>query len=396
MPAGVDANGLTIKTVEDIKREIEEDLLSNLDPTLVTDASQPIGQINAAFSKKAAELWELAQVAYNGFNRDASEGTQLDNVGALTGTPRDAARKTRVKCTLSLGASFSQPAGALMAHVDGNEELQFVNSDEVTSTSAGDYEAWFEATVDGPIFVNAGTLTQITNGVSGWNSVTNENDGIVGANIEEDEDYRIRQVDELFAGGSSTVDAIRVDLLEVPGVQQAFVYENVKMATDANGVPAKAIECVIFDGIVPGADNDAIAQAIWDGKPSGSETFGEIAANAIDQEGVVRVVYFTRSTVKPVYLEYDVKIDAARFPPNGAALIKEAAVKKGDDRKVDDDVIALALRAAPLEPVVRGVVDVVALRLGFAASPVGTTNLAISIREIADFDTSRIVVNFVS
>jgi hypothetical protein len=44
---------------------------------------------------------------------------------------------------------------------------------------------------------------------------------------------------------------------------------------------------------------------------------------------------------------------------------------------------------------VPGVTDVTALRLGFAASPVGTTNLVVTGRAIARFDTSRVLVNIV-
>jgi hypothetical protein len=204
----------------------------------------------------------------------------------------------------------------------------------------------------------------------------------------------VRQEDELFAVGSSTPDAIRVDLLRVPGVLQAFVYENTTMLT-RDSVPPKAIECIVFDGIDQSASDTAIAQAIWDGKPSGCETFGFTSALAVDEQGNNRVVYFTRSTIRNVYLEYDVKVDLSRFPSDGVAQIKAAAVLKGDDRDVDDDVIALALRAAVLEPSVRGVTDVTAMRLGFTASPTGIVNLPITVREIADFDTSRIVVNLV-
>ncbi len=404
MPAGVDANGFTKKTIEEVKKEIEDDQLSTLDPTLILDASQPIGQLNASFSKKVAELWEVAEVAYNGFDRDASEGRQLDNVGTITGTLRESARKTVVHCTVNLNSSFSHAIGALMAHVTGQETLQFTNRDAVVSTTAGNYEAVFEAVVEGETHVNAGTLTTITNAVSGWNSITNAEDGIVGALVEEDGDYRIRQDDELSAAGSSTVDAIRTDVLQVPNVLQAFCFENPTMLTNANGLPAKSIEVVIFDGLDAAADDLVIAQAIWDSKPSGSETFGSSSALATDKNGRARLVKFTRATIKDVFLEFDVTVDPTRFPIDGGEQIKALAVAKANDRSLDDDVIALAVRASVLESSahatggvkgVKGVTDVSELRLGFASSPTGTSNLVVTSREIASFDTSRVVVTLV-
>lgn len=395
--AGVTPEGFVAKTIEEIKGELEADQLETLDPTLVLSPDQPFGQINAAHSKKLAELWEIAQVCYNAFDRDAAEDRLLDNVGGMTGTPRAKARKSLVACTVNLGAAFSQPAGALMANVLGQPTIQFVNRDAIVSTTAGDYTAYFECIVTGPVAVNAGTLTQKTNSVTGWNSITNPTDAIPGALVEEDPDYRQRQVDELTAPGASTTDAIRTDLLELSGVLQAFVFENVTLVTNSDGLHGKAIECVVYDGPVPAASDTAIAQAIWNSKPSGAETQGTSSALAIDKLGVARTVYFSRAVIQSIYLELDIKVDASRFPVGGTTLVKTTAVKEGNALNLGDDVIALDLRAAPLERLggVPGVTDVIAIRLGFSPSPVGIVNLDITGRQIARFDTSRVVVNIV-
>lgn len=392
---GVTAQGFTKKTLEEIKLELEADQLATIDPALNLSADQPVGQLNAAFSKKVAEVWELAEVAYNAFDRDAAEDRLLDNVGSITGTPRRGSTKSTVDCTVNLGAAFSQAPGAMMINVLTEPTIRFVNKDAVVSVGAGNYTATFESVDYGPVAANAATLTQITNPITGWNSVTNPLDAVHGTLVEEDADYRQRQDDELTAGGSSTVDAIRTDLLKVKHVLQAFCFENVTLYTDSAGVPGKAIECVIYDGAAPTASNTEIAQAIWDSKPSGSETYGTSTANAIDSLGIVRPVKFSRAVVTNIYLEYDVTVDASKFPVDGLALIKNAAVAKGNALNLDGDVVALVMRASVLSPVVPGVTDVVALRLGLAASPVGTSNLSITGRAIARFDTTRVVVNLV-
>jgi uncharacterized phage protein gp47/JayE len=395
--AGITPEGFTAKTIEEIKGELEADQLETIDPALNLAADQPVGQLNAAVSKKIAEVWELVAVAYNAFNRDAAEDRLLDNVGSLTGTPRLGKTRTEVTCTCNLNGGFSALPGTMMANVLTEPTLQFTNRDTVNAGFGTGYypDIVFESVSYGPIEVNSGTLTQITAAVTGWNSVTNPLDGIPGTLTETNEDYRQRQTDELTAVGSSTVDAIRTDLLKVKHVLQAYCFENVTLFTDVNGVPGKAIECVIYDGAAPTASDTEIAQAIWDSKPSGSETYGSTTANAIDSLGIVRPVKFSRAAVTNIYLEYDVSVDAAKFPVDGVALIKAAAVEKGNELNLDGDVIALALRACVLSPVVAGVTDVVALRLGLAASPVGTANIVISGRAIARFDTSRVVVNLV-
>ena len=396
--AGVTNEGFVGKTVEELKAEIEDDQLATISPTLNLAPDQPIGQLNAAFSKKLAELWELGGVAYHGFDRGASEGRLLDNIGDLTGSPREPARKSTVTVTLNLNAGFSQPAGAMMANVTGQPTKLFVNRDAVATVGAdAAYEAVFESADYGPVDANAGTLTQITSPITGWNSITNPEDADLGALEEEDAAYRQRQDDELARPGSSTVDSIRTDLLDVKGVLQAYVFENVTLTTDSNGVPGKAIECVVYDGLTPAADDTEIAQAIWDSKPSGAETYGSTTAWATDKFGTLRAVKFSRATVTDIWLEFDIKVDASKFPVNGVALVKDKAVDEGNESNLDDDVVALLIRSCVLakNDGVPGVVNVTALRLGTSASPVGTTDIAISGREIARFDTSRVVVNIV-
>lgn len=392
--AGVTADGFVTPTIEEIKQDIEDEQLAVVDPALNLSPSQPIGQLNAVFSRKLAEAWEALAVAYNAFDRDAAEDRLLDNIGALTGTPRDPARKSEVPVTLNLNAGFSRAPGTMFATVSGQPTIVFTNRDAVATVGAdAAYATVFESVEFGPVVANAGTLTVINPAISGWNSITNPEDADLGALEETDDAYRQRQADEQTSAGSGTLDAIRADLLKVPGVQQALVFENVTLTTDGNGVPGKAIECVVYDGSPAEADDDAIAQAIWDTKPPGGETYGSDSGTATDAQGDPRILEFSRATVLDVYLEFDVSVNAQDFPVDGVALVKAAAVARGNRLTLDEDVIALVLKASALT--VPGVTDVTAMRLGLTASPVGTSNLTVTGRQIAKFDTSRIVVNVV-
>jgi hypothetical protein len=223
--------------------------------------------------------------------------------------------------------------------------------------------------------------------------VTNPLDAIEGTQVEQDGDLRVRRQVELTAPGACTVDSIRSDILAVKGVKQCYVFENTGLTTDGNGLPGKSIEVVVYDGLVPAAADNDIAQVVWDSKPSGSETYGSTTVSTIrDSTGVLRSVNFSRATVEDVWLEFDVEVDSNFFPSNGADLIKLAASNYGQQiLNLGRDVFANAFKAQALS--VAGVLDVTALRLGFAPSPVGTTNLTITGRQIADVDTSRMIVN---
>lgn len=391
--AGVSPTGYVAKTIEEIVNEIEADELAIIDPALVLTSDQPIVQLNGIFSKKLAELWELGGVAYNAIFRDAAENFLLDNIGDLTGTPRDASTRSTVVATVNLGASYTQGVGVMVAQVVGTSPpILFRNKNAVVSTTAGNYSAIFESVDYGPITANAGTLTVIAGPVSGWNSITNALDATLGTLTEVDPPYRVRQRDELSAAGSATPDGIRADVLKVPGVQQAFVFENLSDVTDGNGVPPHAYETVIYDGATPLASNAAVWQVIWNDKPSGIQAYGTTVGNATASDGTTRSVGFSRAAVVDIWLVYSsVLIDPAFFPVDGVAQIIAAAAARGAAiQKLGTDVIALQYKAAALS--VPGVIDATTLLLGTAPSPVGTANIVIGSRQIARVDSSHITV----
>ena len=388
---GLTATGYVAPTIEELKQEIEDDEHALVDAALDVSAEQPIGQINAIFAKKLAEAYEVVAVLANAMNPNGAENFMLDNQSALTGTVREPQSKSVVAVNCTVNNGFTQPAGAIMLNVDGFEDIRFVNRDDVGPLTAGTHSIVFEAVEYGPVAANAGTLTVITNAISGLNSVTNPLDAERGSFVETDAELRARREEELAAPGACTVDAIRADLLQVPGVHQAFVYENTSLTTDENGLPGKSIECVIYDGSSPEAANADVASVVWGSKPSGSETYGSITETVDDSTGVPRTVKFSRATVKNVWLEFDVTVDPNFFPADGATLIKDAAEAYGARvLNLGVDVFAQAFKAQCFQ--IAGVLDVTALRLGFTSSPVGTANLTITGREIADVDTSRMTV----
>jgi hypothetical protein len=277
--------------------------------------------------------------------------------------------------------------------VEGYPGIVFRNEASIGPVgSTGNYSLWFEAVDLGPVVANAGTLDTIFAPLSGWNSITNANDAAIGLAEDGDEDLRLRRLEELAAGGGSTPDAIRADVLQVENVEQVYVFENNTDFTDSDGVPSKHIEVLVYDGPSPAASDAAIRAAIWKNKGSGTNTHGSVSGVTPDSKGVNRLVKFSRPAQKPLHFAYTVTVNPSLFPSNGADLIKaEAAKKVLSTQGQGTDVIALAYRAAALA--VPGVVDVTDFRLGFSANPGASTNLSLSSREIATLDTSDVTVS---
>lgn len=399
--AGLTTAGFTLKTLQTILFEIQQAQRDRIDPSINNATTTPLGQNNGIFSERESLLWELLRLAYLSYDPDSAEGWLLDILCSLTGTSRRASTRTLVAGVVNLDGGTFLPAGST-SHVDGQATRLFRTRTDVDATAvlvAADYPVVFEAVETGPLQVNANTLTEIAGPVAGWNSVTNPTDGVTGRNIETDTELRVRRNEEIQKVGGSTPDAIRADLIDIDGVITAHVFENISDTTDpVSGLPAFAIEVLVFDGVVPTVADDVIAQTIWNSAPAGSRFYGSNSGTAIDSEGNNQTVLFSRPVVKPVWITAIVtRAPGVTAPGNAADLLRDHLVDTANEGFTSDgDVVALLMRAILLDSKkdlgYDWVYDVPTLLLGFSVSPAGTANLTITPREIARLDTSRTAI----
>lgn len=395
---GLTPAGFVLKPLSVIKGEIEAKQRAEIDPNVNTSSAGPVGQINGIVSSKIAELWELLQAVNASTDRRTAVDRSLDALGDLTGTEREAPKRSTVVGSVTLTAGTTLAAGHV-ASVTGTG-ARFRTTADITNPSGitDDFDVALESEDTGAIAAPTSLLTTIATPAAGWLAITNAAPAILGAPIEKDPAYRVRQVDELAAEGGSTTDATRADLLKIEGVRSVTMFENRSDATDGAGLPPHSFEACVLGTATAGAEltaeNLRIANSIWSSKPAGIETHGTTAVTVLDAAGNEQVVNFTRPTVKTVYLEYDVEIDDLAFPSDGDTELADALEAQGAATLgTGDDVILRRLDVAVFS--VPGVDDVIAVRAGFTASPVGTANLAIAAREIAEILATRVVVNHV-
>lgn len=405
MAFGVTPTGFVKRPIEDIKLQLETDLIGEISPSLDVSSTSPIGQIIGGFLKPIGEVWDLLQAVYTANDPDKNTGDAQDAIAAITGTTRLAATHSQAKsvsCTLTTGTVLT--VGSLVA-VLGNPNAQFrfrgaepapgvaVVEANFTAPSNGTFAMRFEAVDTGPIAANAGTLTVIVTPIAGWSAVTNPTDAVLGHNIETASALRLRREAELAALGSTPLDALRAELLELldtNGVAGSVsVFENVLDTVDVDGRPGHSIEAILNDG---GAiANNAIAQAIWTGRGGGINTFGSASGSAVGKDLIVRTMNFNRPTLVPIYFAVTVVTDPTLFPVDGAVQIQEAVVAYGSaGRETGEDVIQNSF-FGPIWSI-PGVTQVTVLHQGTAPAPTLTTNIPIALRELATFDTGRVAI----
>lgn len=386
MPFGVTTAGFTRKTFEDIQAAVFTFLRNGISAVLDLSERDPIGNVVTVVDDEISALWEHAEAAYNSYDVDNADDDRFRALCLLTGVVPGGSTKGTVVAQVDLDASQSFPAGTMIANVDGEPSNLWTNTETVTSTSAGVYDADFIATVAGVVGVApAGSLSVITTTLAGWNSIINGNDALAGVDIESLEDLRARRDASIAVTGTGTVPAIKADVAALNGVISVNVAENTGDDIDENSLPPHSFSVTVWDGPLLDADDDAIAQTIFDSKPAGISAVGGSTGTATDSDGVDHTIQYSRAA--QVLIEAVATIDTDR-------AIDEADVKlamvasHNDETSVDVNYNKLACSVLT----VVGVTDFTNVTVNVVGDPVGSVNIPISINEVGLLDTSRITI----
>lgn len=228
------------------------------------------------------------------------------------------------------------------------------------------------------------SLTVIETLIAGLNRTTNTVDGLIGRNIETDNELRIRRENSLQVAGAATVDAIRSRLAALDGVIAALVFENTALVDDVDGRPPKS-----FEAVVQGGDDQEITQTVWDTKPAGIETFGNQTGTAVDDLLNNHTVYWSRPDEVPIYIDITVTTDA-NYPVDGDTQVENALIAFINGLGIGEDVIVYPHLICSIDEIA-GIIDV-AIDIGIAPAPSGDANITIAAQEIARTDSTKIGV----
>lgn len=432
--------GLVVRSLQEIRDDLDATCRGLFGQSIDLSDSSLMGQYNGAIAERLALLEEQLELVNASQDPDSATGAQLDSLCALTGTVRNPAAPSEVTLTLTgadttlvetgsraavevTGDEFTTTADATIAaltawanstaytlaqrRTNGGNAYVVITAGTSAGSGGPTTEAaditdgtvhWrflgegvgavdvaAESAADGAIVATSGTLTEIVTPVSGWTGVINILDADLGSAIESDEDLRVRRDLELARAGTGTVDAIRADLLELDDVTSVTVFHNPTDSTDGDGLPPHAVEA-----LVQGGDDQAILDQLLASVAAGIATSGTTDGTATDSAGVDHDVSFSRPEGIDIYIDITVEVDPLRFPLGGDDLVALALVAAGDAYSTGRDVRASAVGASAFA--VAGVIGAPVVEIGIAPSPGASTDIAISLRQLALFDSSRVTV----
>lgn len=265
---GFDAGaGVVIIDTAEVKAAVEQMMLRVFGSNVDVTAETPMGRLVEALTVLMTQTLSINAQNANQYNINVASGNYLDAIGALFGLPRRAATHTRVKVNITGTAGTVIPTTCI---AESSEGYKFRPEDSITIGSDGTASGYFVALETGAIPCDYGTLTSITSGTTGWDTVNNNTTTAneYGADLETDAEYR----DRILAArsrGSASVSAITNAIYNSDkDVKNVYVMENgYGQPISKRGItipPHSIFVCV------KGGDSSNIAKAIFRTKTAGA------------------------------------------------------------------------------------------------------------------------------
>ena len=280
---------------------------------------------------------------------------------------------------------------------DVTNDVLTISTDYVNSARLGEYigvkltklgsPIRFECETLGAIDSPIGTITQVIDTITGFDGAINDVPVSVGSDADTDETLRQRWSASLYIRGSANIQAVRASVLECIGVNKAVVIENSGDVIDEDGLLPHSIEV-----IAEGGNEKDIANAIFNKKSGGIQTNGtqvvEIRDNLTEKTYPIR---FNRPTAKPIFVKVDVyDYTEEDWSSNNVNNIKQAIVDYGGQLSFGEDVIVQRFYG-PIYSSTKGI-GRIEVQMSTDGVSYSTSNVPISIREVATFEFSDIEV----
>lgn len=204
-------------------------------------------------------LWFCSQVdpAY-------AVGRMQDALGRIYFLERIPGAPTVVQATCTGLAGTVIPVGALAQDTSGNT---YTCQTQGTIDSTGSIVLPFANQNYGPISCGAGTLTIVYNVIPGWDTIYNNEDGVLGRLVETPAQFEQRRSQSVAKNSSGQTGSILGAVLSVANVLDAYVIDNPESTPQLVGGVLLAPNSVYV--CVSGGDISQVAQAIWSKKAPG-------------------------------------------------------------------------------------------------------------------------------
>ena len=372
---GLTAEGFQRRTYDDILNDKIDKAVELFGSDIDTSDLTPLGKYIRLNAYDQALAEEEAEAIYYSIFPEFATGDSLSRLCPFVGISRMQAIPATytVKVTGETGTEI--PYGWLVRTEAVTEDVltTYYNTQEAVIGADGTCTLTVECVEAGTIGnVDPAEICEAVNPTAGVTSVAGVGLVTIGADVEDDVSLRNRFEQAREGMGSCNEDAIRAALLRVPTVTSAGVIVNEGDTTDADGRPARSFECFIAGGENYHAE---IAETIFEKKPIGIRTWGDVSQEVTDASGNAHAIRFSHTSQVSVYVRMSIRTDATFEGEDGVASIKNRIMAHINSLSIGQPVII-----SPLYGIIHdeaGVIEVTSLELSKDGASWSSANIAV-------------------
>lgn len=291
----LDENGFKRPTYEEILEDLQQKTLEKLGYDMNVSETGNVGKLLMVMAYMFDKAWQDMEGSYFSAFVSTARGSSLDRVGTLMGVTREMQQQAEVSVTFTGTTGYVIPTGFA---VSTNDNLVFHTMSDAVITDDGTVVVMAQCEETGEVGnVEAGEIALIVSPVADVTSVINYSAATGGKDKENDAEFRERMLEGLGTTKGSTIDAVLVAILELPGVMSAAILSN-DTDEEVDGRPAHSFEAFVYGGT-----QGEIANAIFDKKPISSQSVGTLETSINDIAGNPHIIRFSRPTMKQVYVK---------------------------------------------------------------------------------------------
>jgi uncharacterized phage protein gp47/JayE len=337
-----------------------------------TSETSIFGKILRLYCNDTAQNQELAEQVYLSRFPSTANGVGLDRLCPIAGISRNPATYARHTIQI-LGTAGAVVAGGFLVS-DG--ETVFHTLMDYTIGEDGTVTAIVECNDSGTVGnLGVGDITTVVNPDANVTGIIHVGIEEYAVNVESDYDLRKRFTQALSGSGSGTLDAISGAILRVSGVESVVIEEN-ETDAEVDGMPPHSFRCYV---LAPSSAQQDIADAIFEKKPCGITTAGDVETVVMDISGNAKIIRFSWTAEKSIFVKCNVSKNS-KFGDASIKQIKENIVTKLAGYANGQSVTATSLYGAVY---VEGVEDVTSLTISEDGVTYGISAIHLSKHEVA-------------
>lgn len=343
----IDSTGVIVADTSTILATVQNEFISAFGSGLIVTPDTPQGVLITGETTSRSSVIKNNAALANQINPNLAAGVFLDAICALTGLQRIAATASTLTATLSGVAGTIIPEGTRARTPIGDI---FLTTGAVVIGGGGTITANFESQILGPVACEIGQLSQIVDGILGWETVTNSNAATLGNSIQSDQSLRALRKVTLAGQGVALPEAIISGLYKVPNVLSLTFQENVEATTQViNGITMVAHS--VYACVDGGTDTD-VATSLLANKSLGAGWNGSTEIDIVEPySGQTYTVKFDRPTGIPINVRAtvtntDLLIDATTAVKSAILAYAAGTIEGEPGLVVGQDVSAFELAGA--------------------------------------------------